>query len=250
MEEKRKKAFYRRWWFWVIIAIIVIGMAASGEEDVVQEATPDTGDTIEEDNEDVSGVEDQDEAIDEEIIEDADETEADATDDSAKPDPIDRMTYGSGMYEVGTDIQPGLYRSEGSVNYWARLSGFSGEFDEIIANGNPMGASHVVEIFDHDVAFESSGSGEWYLIDDNYEGELATEFGDGIYIVGVDIEPGRYRSEGGSGSYGYWARLSGFSGGFDDIIANGNPEGSTIVEIDGADQGFETSGNGTWTKVE
>lgn len=238
MSEKEKKPIYKKWWFWAIIAVLVIAIATSGGDDVDETAdsqedlATETEDTTDDDTE--VPVEDDEDATDE-----------------AEPDPEPEesaVTIEAGIYEVGADIQPGLYKSTGSVNYWARLSGFSGEFDEIIANGNPMSASHVVEIIESDTAFETSGSGGWFLVDDSYQPELATEFEDGIYIVGVDIEPGRYRSEGGS--MGYWARLSGFTGGFDDIIANGNPDGSTIIEISESDSGFESNGNGTWTKAD
>ena len=43
--------------------------------------------------------------------------------------------------------------------------------------------------------------------------------GSGIYLVGDDIKPGTYRSE---GSRCYWARLSGTSGELEHIIANEN----------------------------
>ncbi|WP_438351593.1 hypothetical protein ACP8HI_13705 [Paenibacillus sp. FA6] len=54
------------------------------------------------------------------------------------------------------------------------------------------------------------GSVIWTMITDDYNPEKLSEFSDGTYIVGKDIEPGTYKSD-GSGSY--WARLSGFSGG-------------------------------------
>lgn len=72
----------------------------------------------------------------------------------------------------------------------------------------------------------------------------ALAFGDGIHVVGTDISPGTYRAPGGAGCY--WARLSGFGGTVDDIIANANPPGAVIVTIDPSDAGFETRGCGEW----
>lgn len=74
----------------------------------------------------------------------------------------------------------------------------------------------------------------------------AATFGDGTYIVGSDIAPGRYRAR-NLGLFCYWERLSGLGGSFDEIIANGNPTGSSaVVDIRPADKGFSSSGCGQW----
>jgi hypothetical protein len=73
----------------------------------------------------------------------------------------------------------------------------------------------------------------------------ATSFGPGVHVVGTDIQPGTYRTDGPGGGQldlCYWARLSGLSGEFDDIITNGVPQGPATVEIAGSDAAFETSG--------
>lgn len=71
-----------------------------------------------------------------------------------------------------------------------------------------------------------------------------TTFSDGTYIVGEDIMPGTYRSDGTSG---YWARLSNTEGGINGIIANDNIHGPSVVTIKKTDKAFETSGGITWT---
>lgn len=76
-----------------------------------------------------------------------------------------------------------------------------------------------------------------------------TTIGPGIYRVGIDIEPGTYRSPGPSGTSCYFARLSNLSAGGDNIIANGRTEGPAVVTIARSDVGFETSGCRTWEKV-
>ena len=74
-------------------------------------------------------------------------------------------------------------------------------------------------------------------------------FGDGVYQVGTDIQPGTYRTrEGSSGCY--YARLGGFSGELNDILANANTDAPAIVTIKPTDAGFETRGCGTWTMLE
>lgn len=75
----------------------------------------------------------------------------------------------------------------------------------------------------------------------------ATSFGDGTYLVGTEIAPGTYKTENKNG-YCYYERLSGVSGGFNDIITNGSPKGPAIIEIPATDKAFKTSGCGTWVK--
>lgn len=70
---------------------------------------------------------------------------------------------------------------------------------------------------------------------------------DGIYLVGMDIEPGTYQTSGGSGCY--WQRSSGTSGDFDDILANGNENGQAIVTIAPSDIAFTTKRCGSWQRM-
>jgi hypothetical protein len=77
--------------------------------------------------------------------------------------------------------------------------------------------------------------------------EESTFGGDGIYVVGSDIAPGTYRSNGGGSCY--WARLRNLGGGLDSIIANHIGGGPQTVTISPTDAGFETSGCGEWSPV-
>jgi len=72
-------------------------------------------------------------------------------------------------------------------------------------------------------------------------------FGDGTYLVGVDIQPGTYRSDTGEGCY--WARLRNFTGGLGSLIANDNPAGPAIVKIGAKDKGFHSQRCGRWTRI-
>ncbi len=72
-----------------------------------------------------------------------------------------------------------------------------------------------------------------------------TSFGQGTFIVGTDMVPGTYRSQGGSC---YWARLSAFTGAFSAIIAN-HYGSRGLVTIKSTDKGFHSQGCGSWTKV-
>ncbi len=129
---------------------------------------------------------------------------------------------------------------------YERLSGFSGEFDDIIANNN-ADAPAVVEIKSTDAGFTSTGCGTWTK-DLSAITESKTSFGEGAYIVGTDFEPGTYRNSGETGCY--YERLKNFTGDFNSIIANNNTDNPTVVEIAPTDAGFRSDSCGTWTKLE
>lgn len=76
----------------------------------------------------------------------------------------------------------------------------------------------------------------------------ATTFGSGAHIVGTDIVAGTYRNS-DSSDFCFWERLSGFSGEFDQIIANGLSDAQQIVTISASDVGFQSSRCGVWTKI-
>ncbi|MGH9290828.1 MAG: hypothetical protein ACRD0V_21450 [Acidimicrobiales bacterium] len=80
----------------------------------------------------------------------------------------------------------------------------------------------------------------------------AGEIPAGIHVVGVDIQPGTYRTAGTTSTMGmpcYWARLSGTGGTLGDVIANGLPDGPTTITVDAGDAAFETSRCATWRLV-
>ena len=158
------------------------------------------------------------------------------------------FAFGSGIHLVGTDIEPGVYRTTGEITYFARLSGLTGEFSDIIANEALPQPPVLVEIKATDVAFESKGTGQWTIIDDAYQPEPATSFGGGWWLVGTDIIPGLYRTE---DTVNYLARLSGLGAEFQDIIANDiPPNGPVVVEIKGSDLAFHSKTDGIWSLVD
>jgi hypothetical protein len=79
-------------------------------------------------------------------------------------------------------------------------------------------------------------------------GPLST-FGDGVWEVGVDIVPGKYKTS-GTDSYGcYYARLKNNDGSISDIISNGFGQGPVTVTIKDGDGYFETSGCIDWVRA-
>lgn len=99
-------------------------------------------------------------------------------------------------------------------------------------------------IYDSDSDLSSSGSSS----SSSTSSGPATSFSDGTHMVGSDIEAGTYRNSGTTSCY--WARLSGFSGTTDSILANANPDGQAIVTIEESDAAFQSQRCGTWEKIE
>lgn len=157
-------------------------------------------------------------------------------------------TFGDGTHVVGTDIAPGTYRNSSSSAgcYWERLSGFGGTFDEIIANEFAE-YRQLVTIEETDVGFSSEDCGTWTQDLSPITSSPTASFGDGMYLVGVDIAPGTWRNDGSSGCY--WARLSGFSHQFADIIANEYSDSQQTVTISSSDVGFESDDCDTWQRL-
>ena len=76
---------------------------------------------------------------------------------------ISKTTFEDGTYIVGTDIQPGTYKSSGQGScYYSRLAGFGGDLGDIIANENTDTAA-VVTIAATDKGFKSNRCGTWTL---------------------------------------------------------------------------------------
>lgn len=169
---------------------------------------------------------------------------------AATPEPTPTPAgFGDGTQRVGTQIQAGRYRTRnaGSLCYWARLSGFTGSLDEVIANDTASSPkSLVVDILPTDAGFQSRGCGRWTSDLSPVTSSPTSDFGDGTWIVGVDVAPGTWSTPGDD--LCYWARLSGFTGEFDELTANDvSTSGGAVVTILPTDVGFATSGCGTWT---
>ena len=156
-------------------------------------------------------------------------------------------TFGDGIWIVGTDISAGTYRTDASPDhcYGARLSGFGGTFDEIIAN--ELGTEPlIVTIEKSDAGFESNRCGQWTSDTTPRTSTPTSKLGDGYWVVGSEVAPGLWRNNNSSDSC-YWERLSGFSWEFEDVIANELSDSIQTVQIGTADTGFHADRCGTWT---
>ena len=160
---------------------------------------------------------------------------------------LSKPHFEDGDYMVGTDIQPGIYRTRtASIGcYYSRLRGFGGGISDIISNEN-TNAPTIVTIATTDKGFSSKHCGTW-IQDLSAITTNQTTFEDGTFIVNTDILPGTYKSSGDVGCY--YSRLRGFSGGVSDIISNENTDTPAIVTISKSDKGFRATRCGVWTKI-
>lgn len=80
----------------------------------------------------------------------------------------------------------------------------------------------------------------------------AGQVGPGVWLVGTDVAPGTYRSDGAVDGYCMWSRHSSASGGpFDGIIASDGTSGpgQVVVAITPGDALFRTDGCAPFVKV-
>ena len=73
---------------------------------------------------------------------------------------------------------------------------------------------------------------------------------DGTVLVGMEIAPGMYHTDGqGDGGGCYWERQANGNGGLDSIIANDNIDGPTSMTVQPSDYAFKSSGGCQWSKI-
>ena len=99
-----------------------------------------------------------------------------------------------------------------------------------------------------DAAAKATANAQRKAAEEAARNQPKTSFGDGTFLVNKDIAPGTYRTSNATG-YCYYERLSGTSGTFDDIIANGNPDGQAIITIAPSDVAFKSARCGSWVKI-
>jgi hypothetical protein len=153
-------------------------------------------------------------------------------------------SFGSGTKVIGSGVTAGRYLTTTAKDcYWERLSGFTGSFNEIIANENPSGTHAIVDILSTDRGFNSNRCGTWIP----FVPSPPASFGEGTFAVSSEMPAGTWTATFTTSCY--WSRLSSFDGSFGSIIANGNPNGSAVVTILPTDVGFLSSRCGIWTKI-
>ena len=163
--------------------------------------------------------------------------------------PGPRQSFGAGTWIVNEDIAPGRYFTNPSSGcYWERLSGTTGAFSDILANGVIVfdSGQEIVDIAMSDYAFKpESECGTWSLTPVSAP---SSGIPPGRWLVGRQIPAGQYETNASSGCY--WERLRGFSS-VRDVIANDfvSGGGRQIITILSSDEGFYSDDDcGTWSR--
>ena len=165
---------------------------------------------------------------------------------TASPTPEPELSLGPGTHKVGTDIEPGVYAGKAGIGVsdwcsWKRLSGVTGDSDDVIAIEIEQGQFYV-EILPADkyfnVACEITPLADWPIPD-----EHPTKIEQGTYLIGRDISPGTYAGKAGIdvSDWCSWKRLSGVTGDSDDVIAIEIEQGQFYVTIEATDYAFTTA---------
>lgn len=157
-------------------------------------------------------------------------------------------TFGGGIWLVTEEVPAGYYRNTSSSSgcYWARLSGFSGDLDDIIANEFTYDRD-IVEVTGGEKGMESSSCGTWTNDLDPRKAPGA-KMGGGAYLVNYEVKPGLWRNSNSSDGC-YWERTKGFTNSLGDITANNFAYNIQTVRVFPSDFGFTSSGCGTWTRI-
>lgn len=142
-----------------------------------------------------------------------------------------------GMFMVGLDIKPGIYKGFDPDCYWERLKDVEGGFNSIITNGNSYGQFYV-KVKEGDFALSTSCNIELLDPIPAHTGDYPQLLQPGLYLVGTDIQPGTYK---GNSADCYWERLKDLDGSFNSIIANDISEGQFYVKVSDTDFALSTS---------
>ena len=149
-------------------------------------------------------------------------------------------TVPPGTYEVGKNIAPGVYRGEApddSFCKWARMKDLNEEPESITAMGLREGPFYL-EILDSDSAFTT----ECDLVPIEHlesRDSLLTAVSPGMYLVGLDIGPGKYKGEPQENLFCFWQRLNNFREEDDSTIEWDIPGEEYIVEVSPSDYAVE-----------
>lgn len=155
---------------------------------------------------------------------------------------------GDGAWLVGSEVAPGRYRAAEDADgcRW-ELVEEAGVY--LLPEGSRLplrygGGLTIVDIKPDDFSFSTGGCG--WTTDLTPRVEPGQPFGDGTWLVGPEIAPGRYRaSEADTCRWSRWGRGYGGFSGFE--AGSGLSGDRSIADIGSDDIGFASSGCGVWS---
>lgn len=141
--------------------------------------------------------------------------------------------FKDGIWIVGQQVQPGLYRSMGADSgkqcVYKRLGAegqLNGEGMAYVGNG-----PQYLQVFPADSRITSEGCQLWVAAPDNQSARPeGAPYPDGMWRVGVDISTGRYRSAGSTTCE--WRKLSNAGHDSAAIISQGTIASGTTFELE------------------
>jgi len=188
-----------------------------------------------------------------------DNREPDRLVDTRTPTPTSTPTsvIGQGVSLVPSETEVGRYRTivTGGFCLVRRLSSpLDRSEDRIEQLAWPEGEQAIIDIASSDVAFRNdSDCGQWLPIGGTPSAlRPSNPFPFGDLLVGIDVQPGTYRTTVPVGGFCLVQRLSGFGGSRTEVIdQQAFSEGeSGFIEIEATDVGFHNDSDcGTWSRV-
>lgn len=169
----------------------------------------------------------------------------------------DAEPFGNGTWEVGVDIQPGIYTAQRDPDVpvgtcsGVRIGDAESRYAplaSVFADNHPA----IIEISASDTRFRSAHCTEWkpYIP----PAEPRDEFGDGMMLVGLDVRPGLYVSGDDPAFRGcFWAKLPDLGGwpASQDFLEppSGGRRVRVIAELSNTDVAFDSIGCSGWRRI-
>ena len=148
-------------------------------------------------------------------------------------------TFGDGAWFVGSEVEPGAYRTATATDECEQQ-----RLGDRSHDGIRIARWAAVLIDPEDVAFTTSGCGIWEQ-EPSPPVEPGQPFGDGAWFVGSEVEPGRYRTTTPTEEC-EWGRV--VAGGYgDDSWYSSFAMAIAVIEPD--DAVFVSGGCGEWSRI-
>lgn len=204
-----KKKFYKKWWIWAIAVVVVLGVAGSAGE-AGKKATSnsevfknETSLTKPSENKNVK----KEEPV----------KEGETRDNSSAKE----TTLSTGKFVVGEDIPVGRYicTSDSSGNFIVTDKNGLPIINEILGNDD-LGVSKVTSDFKDGEKIEISGMKNVHFTP--AETKVSNELSAGNWVVGLDIDPGKYVAEVNNGQGNFIVYKNGFPTVNEILDASGN----------------------------